>query len=600
MEKDNILICLRHLQDVNSLKTHGLDGPLIPGQEKKVKISAKKIQNILHKTKHEGIKLFYTDNSKRVEQTALMLYSELSKKYKVTKNVDKRLNIFDQGRLSLPDNYRDGRYFHPLTKAWDAFCDEAYLFRNLDYRFGCGQGYKKYPILKKYFKEEGENITNLLIRQYDFLIEILSEKKNSNSKHLKIVCGQDMLILLIKELLSLASSKEKFRPEELPFKCWEAYKNKLQGKNNDNTPFGNLVTFDLKKLKEPKFIQKIQLAKEYLEMRKNVPHSSIQGIINNTHNNYEVLNKKFKKITNSSIDSTMPLKKGVKFFPISVIIPYYNSRKTMLHVLKSIELQNLSPAELSQVEVIVVDDGWNDDIKEITSNNNYSFNLKIISYKNNKGRSGARNTGAKNAKHNILLFLDADNILSGECIREHSVRNGIIPDQLYTSLVANIFPKDIKKIAQPYFKKNIPLPKPPYFNEFRTVEVINKKSVGINDITEDTTIEILKETNNFRDYGYGRMIAYYDLPSMYATYCVSVTKRLFNKIGGFSKVFKGWGMEDSYFGAVGITKGAKIIPILSCGSYSINLPSHSGSEKKEKIELQKNIVRYKKLLKNNR
>jgi len=161
--------------------------------------------------------------------------------------------------------------------------------------------------------------------------------------------------------------------------------------------------------------------------------------------------------------------------------------------------------------------------------------------------------------------------------------------------VANIFLEDVPKLTKSYFDKNIPLPIPSVLNEFRVKEEVRVDSVGIEKIKKNYSIEILKETNNFKTYGYGRMIAYYDLPSMYATYCVSVTKYFFDRVGGFSEKFKGWGMEDSFFGAEAIVRGAKIIPILSCGSYSVNLPSHSGSEEKEKEELKINIDRYNEL-----
>jgi len=286
------------------------------------------------------------------------------------------------------------------------------------------------------------------------------------------------------------------------------------------------------------------------------------------------------------------------FYPISVIIPYYNSRSTILDVLQSIELQNLTKEEMKHVEVIVVDDGWNDDLIEIASPENYSFELKIVTCKKNGGRSNARNIGVKNSKHDILMFLDADNLISGNCLREHSIRNKLVPDHLYTSLVANLFLGDVSKVLGQYLNKKKPLPTPKEFNEYRVWEEVKSNSVGIYKIKNDTVIEIMKETDNFRNYGFGRMVAYYDLPSMYATYCVSVTKKMFNRVGGFSKKFKGWGMEDAFFGAEGIVNGAKIIPILSCGSYSVNLPSHSGSEKKEEKDLTKNIHMYRKLMRN--
>ena len=67
-------------------------------------------------------------------------------------------------------------------------------------------------------------------------------------------------------------------------------------------------------------------------------------------------------------------------------------------------------------------------------------------------------------------------------------------------------------------------------------------------------------------------------------------------IGGFSNYFKGWGLEDSYFGSKMIAEGNYVIPVLSCGVYHIDHPPRSGSEKKKLQELEGNLARYKELL----
>lgn len=589
------LICVRHLKDQNVLKSYGLDGPLVEDQEHLIDLSATKIKKEAEKLGFKKIRILYTDRTIRIDRTAHMLFEKLKMvNLDVTLFVDSRLDVFEQGEVLLPKNYKDGEHFDPLMHAWDVVCDEAYIYRNIDYRFGSGLGYKTYPILARSFLKSGESFADLLLRKYSLIENFLNHTLHEEDE-LLVMCTQSDLPLLLMEFEELAKD-DSIRPENLPFDCWDVYKKRIQGKYNGDIPMGYTVSFDLMPLIQTGFFETIKQARQYLENRKTVSPSSIQGIINATSNDFSSIDSEFKNEIGLNIDSAETIDREVGFYPISVVIPYYNSRSTIFDVLLSIELQNLTKKELSKVEVIVVNDGWNDDLEIAISPDEYSFNLKVITCKENGGRSAARNIGARVAKHDILMFLDADNLVSGECLREHSIRNQIAPNHLYTSLVANIVLEEMKKMTKPYFSVDKPLPKPEYFNEFRVSEIIKSNSVGIYDITKDIQIEILKETNNFRDYGYGRTVAYYDLPSMYATYCVSVTKEMFKKIGGFSEKFKGWGMEDSYFGAVGIIRGAKIIPILSCGSYSVNLPSHSGSEEKEKIELKKNIDRYKELM----
>jgi len=84
----------------------------------------------------------------------------------------------------------------------------------------------------------------------------------------------------------------------------------------------------------------------------------------------------------------------------SVIIPAYNAEKTINDCLQALLSQSLPKA---QYEIILVDDGSTDATADIA--NPYP----IIYYRQeNQGPAAARNTGAHQAKGNIILFTDAD------------------------------------------------------------------------------------------------------------------------------------------------------------------------------------------------
>lgn len=92
---------------------------------------------------------------------------------------------------------------------------------------------------------------------------------------------------------------------------------------------------------------------------------------------------------------------------ISVVIPVYNSERTIKECLLSVIKQTILP-----YEIIVVDDGSSDRSLLILSefkNTQKSINLKIITQANG-GPSKARNTGIRNAKGNWIAFLDSDDI----------------------------------------------------------------------------------------------------------------------------------------------------------------------------------------------
>ena len=93
---------------------------------------------------------------------------------------------------------------------------------------------------------------------------------------------------------------------------------------------------------------------------------------------------------------------------VSIVIPVYNNADTIIVTLLSVENQTYK-----NLEVIIVDDGSKDDIKNVV--NNYILNKKIENFKlvtqQNSGPSVARNKGALKSKGKYLLFLDADDLL---------------------------------------------------------------------------------------------------------------------------------------------------------------------------------------------
>ena len=89
---------------------------------------------------------------------------------------------------------------------------------------------------------------------------------------------------------------------------------------------------------------------------------------------------------------------------ISVIIPTYNEEDVILKCLESLGKQ-----KGVGFEVIVVDDGSTDTtpLKLRGASNTLKYKLIIINGKHG-GPGVARNLGAKQAKGNILVFVDAD------------------------------------------------------------------------------------------------------------------------------------------------------------------------------------------------
>lgn len=91
---------------------------------------------------------------------------------------------------------------------------------------------------------------------------------------------------------------------------------------------------------------------------------------------------------------------------ISVVIPTYNSERTICRALSSVFAQTLQP-----IELIVVDDGSTDStvslVKSFHNRSKPGF-LKLVELGSNHGVYHARNVGWDMASGEFLAFLDAD------------------------------------------------------------------------------------------------------------------------------------------------------------------------------------------------
>ncbi|MCG2611288.1 glycosyltransferase family 2 protein [Flavobacterium sp. SM15] len=86
----------------------------------------------------------------------------------------------------------------------------------------------------------------------------------------------------------------------------------------------------------------------------------------------------------------------------SVVIPYYKKIKFIERCLDSVLSQTFK-----EFEIILVDDGSNDDLKTILALPKYQQKISLITQEN-QGVSVARNKGIEVSKYNYIAFLDAD------------------------------------------------------------------------------------------------------------------------------------------------------------------------------------------------
>ena len=312
-------------------------------------------------------------------------------------------------------------------------------------------------------------------------------------------------------------------------------------------------------------------------------------LLSNKSNDYSVFSDYYEKIV---------LLNRRNIYSISIIISSYNSEDTILQVLASIEGQKLSKKEKSFIEVIIVDDGSLITISSVLEkhNFNFSFKIKVIRLEKQSGLSFARNIGASASTKENLLFLDSDILLSDNYLKEHMDRLRFFPDTIFVSMKKNIEPNSIINNFSSILKG---LETPDEYNDKRLSRIFKKGQKWINRVSLDGVYEILSDTNSFKNFGYGRIINGYDLPSMVVGHNMSLNKDLFLRTCGFSDEFIGWGLEDTYFGVKAICIGSFVVPLLNCGVYHINHPPRSGSQNNKKREYLQNIKNYDNLLNKN-
>jgi len=94
---------------------------------------------------------------------------------------------------------------------------------------------------------------------------------------------------------------------------------------------------------------------------------------------------------------------------LSVIIPCYNDAKNL-----GILLNSIFNNTFRNFEVIVVDDASPDpEVRKVAE----KYNVRYIRHEKNKCVAATRNTGAKNAKADILVFLDSDVVIERDTLQ---------------------------------------------------------------------------------------------------------------------------------------------------------------------------------------
>ena len=101
---------------------------------------------------------------------------------------------------------------------------------------------------------------------------------------------------------------------------------------------------------------------------------------------------------------------------LSIIIPTYNNREALAKALQALFRQRGDP---HRYEIVVLDDGSTDGTRDAVTALAAPVRLRYH-WQPNRGRSAARNAGARVAAGNVLLFLDSDIVASPDLVDRHA------------------------------------------------------------------------------------------------------------------------------------------------------------------------------------
>ena len=128
-----------------------------------------------------------------------------------------------------------------------------------------------------------------------------------------------------------------------------------------------------------------------------------------------------------------------------IIIPCYNSHKTIEKTLASIVIQK----NMEDLQVTLVNDAGDNYCNIIDNFSRLGLDINEISYSTNGGPAKARNFGRLNTHNEYLMFIDSDDVLS--CPWSVLKLAKVLDNNKYCQLVAGQFMEENSSALHEFF-----------------------------------------------------------------------------------------------------------------------------------------------------
>lgn len=103
----------------------------------------------------------------------------------------------------------------------------------------------------------------------------------------------------------------------------------------------------------------------------------------------------------------------------SIVIPTYNRKPILEKCLLALEGQRFDNALIRAYEVVVVDDGSTDDTVSWIESSSHLEHVRLLQ-QSHKGPAAARNKGVRDAKGDIIIFIDSDLVVLENFLQSHA------------------------------------------------------------------------------------------------------------------------------------------------------------------------------------
>ncbi len=256
-----------------------------------------------------------------------------------------------------------------------------------------------------------------------------------------------------------------------------------------------------------------------------------------------------------------PLDTFMPAMPVSIIIPYYQTpAETLDRTLATLERQTY-PREL--FEVIIVDDGSEPPLEPPIPT---PLNVKVARQERRGfGLARARNTGARAAAHNILLFLDSDIMAEAAWIAAHARWHHAVSDAITFGPLIFVSVEGVN------------------------ADILRRHKGSLEELFSDRPADPTNLENR-------KLIASRAESKADALFRImmggnfGIRKEFYWSVGGHDESFTRYGAEDTEFSYRAYTAGGLLVPSLdACVWHHQELPEEE-SDKAQSIRLQSGKV----------